>query len=61
MIHQKKLTVWCDDAGRELIRLKDNEAYICPANCDAETLDDLAEACVAAAEALRLIEETSEA
>lgn len=54
-----KTTIWRTAKGRELIRLnEDTTATVIPSACSADELDDLAEACTAAADALRLIGET---
>lgn len=56
MIRTSKI-VYADDEGRELLTLKDGKADIVSrityAGLDADTLDQLAMACAAAAEELR--------
>ena len=60
MIQQVKTTKWVNDSGRDLIVLEgDGTAKVIPATCSAKELDDLAEACTAAADALRLTAEST--
>jgi hypothetical protein len=55
-ISQRNRVSWCDEKGKELVYLRDDgTACVVPAYADADMLDDLAEACAAASEALHLI------
>ena len=54
-INETRSVVWADDHGNDLVRWNPTkpEAYIAPANCNAEKLLDLAEACRVCAEAMQ--------